>query len=914
MKKLLSLIIAVTLLISVLPAAMPVFAQGEYTVQYFNTYEDDDTLTDQIATYGSVATHEFDADTYADTVGIGRALKIVSDGNKKGIDVKLKNSLSISEDTYVEIELDFLMASSTGGESSNQMKIAPNATNYMLFLGTSFRTEGPSKTVSGIKGYEMHRYKITLHATSNGDARAWEVIGFEVDGVQKVSEGTSYPSESITKDISSLRLRWGGSGKDDYVYIDNFSVISYLSEDGTSPVPDRYAVLKAAKAAKAAADAGYENAEISDNFYASIQEKIDAAVSVFRDIEATSSDLTAAVDSLDSVNTMIDASAKMKESGNTYYVDYENALYDGDVTADASVNVNIPVYTAVSESDIPLKALAFVYSDNADLATPALVDVVPVTSEIPADSAGELVVPLDLSSYEDPSALSAKIVVVDDYSEITEATPANQIATKDDAPVGDGYSFVGDVSVSKVILNDEPDTNDFKVVYALSGTEGNAVSILVLKPGADIANISTDPESVIEYYNTAVFDENGKAVFEFAPKTMDYYNYIINAEGADKYEDMVFYASLGDIDDIITKVYSDETLDNLTSVEKDAASINNPVIDTAKDAGVDVDSVLKETLSENTYNARTLSEFTSSLFNKLNIVTLFRTADSSDTVMDLIDTYASDIENVSKMSSLSSSEKQTAYTYLFKHKSSIDDMASLNDEVSDAAVQAAKPVNTPRKPKRGGGGSGSGGIVISPVVTPPKEEVKEPTVMQQTAELFTDLDSVSWAKPAIVEFAANGWVNGKSEGMFFPNDSITREEFVKMAVSVFGLYDADAKCGFADTLDGAWYYDYVASAASKGIVNGISDTEFGVGSTITRQDMAVIIYRIAKLCGLQLVEDGEYLPFADEIHISEYAFEAVKQLSKSGIINGTDNNSFLPAGLATRAEAVKMLYGAYKLK
>ena len=135
-----------------------------------------------------------------------------------------------------------------------------------------------------------------------------------------------------------------------------------------------------------------------------------------------------------------------------------------------------------------------------------------------------------------------------------------------------------------------------------------------------------------------------------------------------------------------------------------------------------------------------------------------------------------------------------------------------------------------------------------------------------------------------------------------------------MAVNVFGFYDADAQCGFADTLDSAWYYDYVASAASKGIINGISDTEFGIGSTITRQDMAVIIYRIAGLCGLQLTEDGEYIPFADEIYISEYAFEAVRELSKSGIINGTDNNSFLPTGLATRAEAVKMLYGAYNLK
>jgi|GEM_PF-1899442 len=912
MKKLLSLIIAVTLALAVLPVTMPVFAQEEYTVHYFNTYEDDATAGAQISYYNG-GKYTIDADTYADTVGIGRVLTMVNVGEKDGINIAFDNGkASISEDTYLEIEFDFMMASSTGGTCNNQIKVCLNTENFMYFLGTgSFRTENPSSTISGIKNIEMHRYKIKLNAGDNGDARAWKLVGFAIDGVEKIND-KAYVSEKVTKDISSLRLRWGNGNAGDYMFVDNLSVISYVSEDGTSPVPDRYALLKAAVNAKAGADKSYENAEISDNFYASIRDKIDDAVAVFRDIKSTSDDLAAAVDSMDSVNTMIDASAKMKAGGDLYYVDYENAVYDGDVTADVAVNVNIPIYTAVSESNISLKALAFVYSDDVDLATPALVDVVPVTDEFPADSVGEFVIPLDLSAYEDPSALSVKIVVVEDYSEIVDAVPENYIETKENAPIGDGYTFVGDVSVSKVILNDEPDTKDFKVVYALSGTMGDAVSILVVKPGADIANISSDPESVIEYYNTAAFDENGKAVFEFAPKTMDYYTYIINAEGADRHEDRVFYASLSDIDDIITKVYNDKTMDNLTSVEKDAASLNSPVIYAADNAGVDVDSVLTETLGEKAYNARTLSEFTTSLFNKLNIVTLFRTVDSTDTVMALINTYGSDIEKISEITSLSSGKKQAAYTYLFKHRSSIYDMDSLNSTVSDAADEAEKPTETAKKGNSGGGGSG--GIVVSPIFTLPVDEVKEPTVMQRTSARFTDLDSVSWAKPAIVEFAANGWVNGKSEGIFSPNDRITREEFVKMAVNVFGFYDADAQCGFADTLDSAWYYDYVASAASKGIINGISDTEFGIGSTITRQDMAVIIYRIAGLCGLQLTEDGEYIPFADEIYISEYAFEAVRELSKSGIINGTDNNSFLPTGLATRAEAVKMLYGAYNLK
>ncbi|MBO5008838.1 MAG: S-layer homology domain-containing protein [Clostridia bacterium] len=919
MKKLISLIIAVTLVITVFPAAMPVFAQEDYTVHFFSTVDNDSKLSSKFKNYNGKAPYMHDTDAFADVFGMGETIRfdvVQIDENTKergGVKLQFDTAVANAENTYAEVEFDFCRIFPSGG-SAAQVKLTLNGNSFIQILGGKLGVENSVSNNSNIGSFanstDMQRCKITLKTVDVDGKQTWQLISFKADGVEKIKNDAVYTSKTAAE-LSYMNIRYGDSNSGNITYIDNVSVTSYISEDGVSPIPDKYSLLNAAKTAKETAEASYDNAEISDGFYASINEKIDNAMAVLQDGESTSSEYAGAMTSMNSVSSMITASKNMKESGDSYYIDYENSVFDGDITSDAAVNVSIPVYTAVSENNTSLKALGFVYEDDADLATPKLVDVVPATEEISADSAGKISVPLDLSAYEDPSVLSAKIVVVEDYDEIADAAPANYIETKEDAPVGEGYSFVGDVSVSKVILNDDPDTEDFKVVYALTGTKGNAVSLLVLKPDSDIANISSDPESVIEYYNTAVFDENGKAVFEFAPKTMDYYTYIINAEGAAAYEDKVFYASLGDIDDIITKVYTDKTLDTLTSVEKDAASLNSPIIKAADEAGVDVDSVLEETLKEKTYDARTLSDFTASLYNKLNIVTLFRTADSSDTVMTLIDTYGSDIDKISDITGLSSSEKQTAYTYLLNNKSSIDDMASLNDKVSDAADKADEPKTT-SKPKNSGGGSG--GIVISPIVTQPVEEEKEPTVMQQTAAQFTDLGSVSWAQPAIVEFAANGWVNGKSEGIFAPGDSITREEFVKMAVNVFGFYDADAQCVFADTAEDAWHYDYIASAASKGIINGISDSEFGVGSTITRQDMAVIIYRIAKLCGLQLTEDGEYLPFADEIHISEYAFEAVTELTKSGIINGAGNNSFLPAGLATRAEAVKMLYGAYSLK
>jgi len=154
-----------------------------------------------------------------------------------------------------------------------------------------------------------------------------------------------------------------------------------------------------------------------------------------------------------------------------------------------------------------------------------------------------------------------------------------------------------------------------------------------------------------------------------------------------------------------------------------------------------------------------------------------------------------------------------------------------------------------------------------------------------------------------------GAINGKTDSDFAPADYVTREEFIKMFVSLFGEVDSDASADFADVDSSAWYYSYVASALKAGIVNGVGDGRFGVGQNISRQDIAVIAFR-----ALAIAKGENEVSFDDFDSIADYAKDAVDALSSQGIINGMGDGSFAPNANATRAQAAKILYELYKLK
>ena len=204
----------------------------------------------------------------------------------------------------------------------------------------------------------------------------------------------------------------------------------------------------------------------------------------------------------------------------------------------------------------------------------------------------------------------------------------------------------------------------------------------------------------------------------------------------------------------------------------------------------------------------------------------------------------------------------------------------------------------------GGGGSSSGGRSNGGVTSAAGSgvPVAAPVVQQS---IFTDIASVPWAVDVINKLAAAGIVNGTGTGTFEPSRSITREEFAAILYRGFGFDSVAVNGEFSDVKSSDWYYEPVMQLSSLGIVKGIGEGSFGVGKTITRQDMAVMIYRAAIAANAQFAAAGT--EFADAYVIAGYAKSAVDALSGAQIINGVGEGRFNPLGNATRAEATVIL-------
>ena len=208
-----------------------------------------------------------------------------------------------------------------------------------------------------------------------------------------------------------------------------------------------------------------------------------------------------------------------------------------------------------------------------------------------------------------------------------------------------------------------------------------------------------------------------------------------------------------------------------------------------------------------------------------------------------------------------------------------------------------------------GGSGGSGGGRGSSIKADNVTEVVPPEKMP--TDIFVDLDSVEWAREAIVSLAEKRVVCGKKDKLFYPNDTITRYEFAKIVSNAF-LTDKSGDRGipFVDVPKDFWAYEYVKTAYSNGAILGKSDDTFDGDAVITRQEMAAILYRAAQNVGKTLsdYESAKDYRFKDDAAIDDYAKEPVYVLRRDGVINGVGDDMFAPLDIATRAEAAQMVY------
>ena len=175
---------------------------------------------------------------------------------------------------------------------------------------------------------------------------------------------------------------------------------------------------------------------------------------------------------------------------------------------------------------------------------------------------------------------------------------------------------------------------------------------------------------------------------------------------------------------------------------------------------------------------------------------------------------------------------------------------------------------------------------------------------------FTDVPEGAWYHDYVYDLVYRSVVNGMTATTYEPEGKLTRAQFVKLLAC--SLADAETlktyegRHPFKDS-EGHWAEAYIAWAKDKGIVEGVSATEFDPEAPITREQMATIFGRYALKQGIELPKsDNAAGSFPDADKISEYAREFVELMRIAGILNGYEDGTFRPQGNATRAEAAKL--------
>ncbi|MCI9626772.1 MAG: hypothetical protein HFI90_08310 [Clostridia bacterium] len=223
----------------------------------------------------------------------------------------------------------------------------------------------------------------------------------------------------------------------------------------------------------------------------------------------------------------------------------------------------------------------------------------------------------------------------------------------------------------------------------------------------------------------------------------------------------------------------------------------------------------------------------------------------------------------------------------------------------------------------GGSGGGGGGNTVRPSgsgvvnygtgtpVAPPQQGNTETTQPGR----FGDVPREYWAHDYVELLVEKGIVSGDDKGDFSPEQQVTREEFVKMIVLTLGLKtDSAAALPFEDVAAGDWSYLYIAAAYQAGVISGTDENTFGVGTTMSRQDIAVVTARALDAAQVKILPVTELVQFTDAAAAADYAAESIARIARSGIVGGYPDGSFQPQGTITRAEAAKVLAQVIRLK
>lgn len=178
--------------------------------------------------------------------------------------------------------------------------------------------------------------------------------------------------------------------------------------------------------------------------------------------------------------------------------------------------------------------------------------------------------------------------------------------------------------------------------------------------------------------------------------------------------------------------------------------------------------------------------------------------------------------------------------------------------------------------------------------------------LQNQANPFADIAESDWFYDDVLHSFFGGLIKGTSNDTFSPDTTISRGQIITILYRLDGeknLPDSSEVLPFPD-VSNSWYSDAVHWATHEGIINGYNNGKFGPNDPVTREQIAVILWRYAKYAGYEMStgKTMNMFSFDDASDISEFAIAPMQWAYGHSIINGTSSTTLSPQGYATRAQ------------
>ena len=182
------------------------------------------------------------------------------------------------------------------------------------------------------------------------------------------------------------------------------------------------------------------------------------------------------------------------------------------------------------------------------------------------------------------------------------------------------------------------------------------------------------------------------------------------------------------------------------------------------------------------------------------------------------------------------------------------------------------------------------------------------SALAASVEDFTDVSKDSWYYADVDFVADNGYFKGMSETTFAPDETMTRAMFVTVLSRFARAKVDDSKTSFTDVPTGTWYTGAVTWAAERKIVEGRGNGIFDPNGSVTREEMCTIIDRYLEATGTDVRDNVKHDQLKDEDQVSAWARDAVDNCQSYGVIYGYPDGTFQPKATATRAHVAAILH------